>query len=225
MNWLCGPRGPLGERGNYVKKQLLNRLRGPGLEQRSALLCLAACFAAGAVGGCFFAGALDADAATSLFDYFGVYFASIENGQALHLSLLSAVWEVVRWPLLAFVLGFTALGVVGLPVAFCVRGFLLSYAVSVLVRLYGAIGLVAALAVFGFSGFFILPALFTLGVDAFRGAGSMTENLLGDSRRTLSPGQGRLFRAGCCSLLLALAAALQFQLTPALLSAAAELLQ
>lgn len=209
-----------------MKKQLLNRLRGPGLEQRSALLCLAVCFAAGTVGGCFFAGALDEDAATSLFDYFGGYFASIESGQALHLSLLSAVWEVVRWPLLAFVLGFTALGVVGLPVAFCVRGFLLSYAVSVLVRLYGVIGLVAALAVFGFSGFFVLPALFTLGVDAFRGAGSMTENLLGDnSRRTFSPGQGRLYRAGCCSLLLALAAALQFQLTPALLSAAAELLQ
>lgn len=208
-----------------MKKQLLNRLRGPGLEQRSALLCLAVCFAAGAVGGCFFAGALDEDAATSLFDYFGGYFTSMENGQVLHLSLLSAVWEVVRWPLLAFVLGFTALGVVGLPVAFCVRGFLLSYAVSVLVRLYGSVGLVAALAVFGVSGFFVLPALFALGVDAFRVAGSMTGNLLGDSRRTFSPGQGRLFRAGFCCLLLAMAAVLQFQLTPILLSAAAGLLQ
>lgn len=208
-----------------MKKQLLNRLRGPGLERCSALLCLAACFAAGAVGGCFFAGALDEDAATSLFDYFGGYFASIESGLTLHFSLLSAVWEVLRWPLLTFVLGFTVLGVVGLPVAFCVRGFLLSYAVSVLVRLYGAAGLVAALAVFGFSDFFVLPALFTLGVDAFRAAGSMAGNLLGDSRRTFSPGQGRLFRTGCCSLLLATAAVLQLQLTPVLLSAAAELLQ
>lgn len=208
-----------------MKKQLLNRLRGPRSEQCSALLCLAVCFAAGAVGGCFFAGALDKDAAANLFDYFGGYFASIEDGQAPHLSLLFSVWEVVRWPLLAFVLGFTVLGVVGLPVTFCVRGFLLSYAVSVLVRLYGTVGLVAALAVFGFSSFFVLPALFTLGVDAFRAAGFMTGNLLGDSRRSFSPGQGRLFRAGCCSLLLAMAAALQFQLTPVLLSAAAGLLK
>lgn len=208
-----------------MKRQLLNRLRGPGLEQRSVLLCLAVCFAAGAVGGCFFAGALDADAATSLLDYFGGYFTSIENGQVLHFSLLSAVWEILRWPLLAFVLGFTVLGVVGLPVAFCVRGFLLSYAVSVLVRLYGSVGLVAALAVFGFSGFLVLPALFTLGVDAFRAAGSMTGNLLGDSRRTFSSGQGRLFRTGCCSLLLAMAAVLQFQLTPVFLSAAAGLIK
>lgn len=206
-----------------MKKQLLNRLRGPGLEQRSALLCLAACFVAGAVGGCFFAGALDEDSATNLFDFFGGYFTSIENGQALHFSLLSAVWEVLRWPLVVFVLGFTVLGVVGLPVAFCVRGFLLSYAVSVLVRLYGAVGLVAALAVFGFSGFFVLPALFTLGVDAFRAAGSMAGNLLGD-RKTFSPGQGRLLRTGCCSLLLAMSAAFQLRLTPVLLSAAAELL-
>lgn len=218
-------RGVRGRKGHYVKKQLLNRLSGPGLEQRSVLLCLAVCFAVGAAGGCFFAGALDEDAATSLLDFFGGYFTSIEHGQVLHISLLSAVWEVLRWPVLTLVLGFTALGVVGLPVAFCVRGFLLSYAVSVLVRLYGSAGLVAALAVFGFSGFFVLPALFTLGVDAFRAAGSMAGSLLGDSRRTFSPGQGRLYRTGCCSLLLAMAAALQFQLTPVLLSAAAGLLQ
>ena len=64
-----------------MKKQL-SRLCGPGLEQRSVLLCLAVCFAAGAAGGCFFSGALDEGAAMSLLDYFGGYFTSIENGQA-----------------------------------------------------------------------------------------------------------------------------------------------
>lgn len=207
-----------------MRKPLLNRLRGPGSEQCSALLCLAVCFTVGAVGGCVFAGLLDADTRTRLLDYFNRYFSAVRESEPFQPPLPSTVWELIRWPLLAFALGFSALGVVGLPVAFCVRGFLLSYAVAVLVRLYGTVGLVSALAVFGVSGFLILPALFTLGTDAFRVAGTMAVKLMGDNRRTYPPGQGRLFRAGCCAALLAVAAVFQLRLTPVLLSVAAGLL-
>ena len=212
-------------KGRHVRKQLLDRLRGPGSEQRSALLCLTVCFAVGAAGGCMFAGLLGADTQTRLLDYFGSYFTALRDSGAIRPSLLSTLWEVVRWPLLAFLLGFTALGVVGLPALFCVRSFLLSYAVAVLVRLYGVMGLLTALAVFGVSGFLVLPALFTLGMDAFRSAGSMAVKLLGDSRQAFPPGRGRLLRAGCCGVLLSAAVALQLQLTPVLLSAAIGLLQ
>lgn len=216
---------PLRRKGRHVRKQLLDRLRGPGSEQRSALLCLTVCFAVGTVGGCVFAGLLGTDTQTRLLDYFGSYFMALRENGAIHPSLLSTLWEVTRWPLLAFLLGFTALGVVGLPVVFCVRSFLLSYAVAVLVRLYGVIGLLTALAVFGVSGFLVLPALFTLGVDAFRSAGSIAVKLMGDSRQSFPPGRGRLLRAGCCGALLSVASAAQIQLTPVLLAAAAGLLQ
>lgn len=211
-------------KGRHVRKQLLDRLRGPGSEQRSALLCLTVCFFVGAVGGCMFAGLLGTDTQTRLLDYFSGYFSALRDSGAVQPSLPSTVWEVARWPLLVFLLGFTALGVVGIPAALCLRGFLFSYAVSVLVRLYGSAGLASALAVFGVSGFLVLPALFVLGVDGFRGAGALLMKLIGDGRRTPSLGQGRLFRAGCCAALLAVAAAFQFRLTPVLLSAAASLL-
>lgn len=207
-----------------MRKRLLDRLRGPGSELQSALLCLTVCFAVGSVGGCIFAGRLDADTQTRLLEYFSNYFAVIDGDEAVGLPLLSAVWEIVRWPLLTFFLGFTALGVIGLPVMFCVRGFLLSYAVAVLVRLYGVTGLAVSLAVFGVSGFLVLPALFTLGVDSFRGAGAMAVKLTGDGRRTFPAGQGRLLRAGCCGVLLAAASVLQLRLTPVLLEAAVKLL-
>ena len=214
----------LRRKGRHVRKRLLDRLRGPDSELRSALFCLTVCFAVGAVGGCVFAGRLGADTQTRLLDYLGSYFAVLDGDEAIGLSSFSAVWEIVRWPLLAFVLGFTALGVVGLPVVFSVRGFLLSYAVAVLVRLYGVTGLMVSLAVFGVSGFLVLPALFTLGVDSFRGAGAMAVRLMGDGKRAFPPGRGRLLRAGCCGVLLAAASAFQLQLTPVLLAAAAKLL-
>lgn len=215
---------PSRRKGHYVRKQLLDRLRDPGSERRAALLCLTVCFAVGAAGGCVFAGLLGTDTQMRLLDYFSSYFSSLGSSEAFRPSLFAAVWEVVRWPLLAFTLGFTALGVVGLPVMFCLRGFLLSYAVAVLVRLYGFAGLVSALAVFGVSGFLVLPALFILGVDAFRAAGSITVKLLGDSRKNAPAGQGRMLRAGCCSAILTVAAAFQVRLAPAWLSAAAVLL-
>lgn len=202
----------------------MDRLRGPDSELQSALFCLTVCFTVGIVGGCVFAGHLGADTQTRLLDYFCTYFAVLGGDETAVSSSLSAVWEIIRWPLLTFVLGFTALGVIGLPVVFSVRGFLLSYAVAVLVRLYGVTGLAISLAVFGVSGFLVLPALFTLGVDSFRGAGAMAVKLMGDGRRGFPPGRGRIFRAGCCGALLAVAAALQLQLTPALLAAAAKLL-
>lgn len=207
-----------------MRKRLLDRLRGPGPELQSALLCLTVCFAVGSVGGCIFAGRLGADTQTRLLDYFSSYFAVLEGDEALGIPSLSAVWEIIRWPLLTFFLGFTALGVLGLPIMFCIRGFLLSYAVAILVRLYGISGLAVSLAVFGVSGFLVLPALFTLGVDSFRGAGAMAVKLAGESKRAFSPGQGRLLRAGCCCALLAVASILQLRLTPVLLEAAAKLL-
>lgn len=201
-----------------MRKRLL---RGPDSELRSALLCLTVCFAVGSAGGCIFAGRLGPDTQTRLLDYFGGYFTAIlDESEAVSPSALSAVWEILRWPVLTFLLGFTALGVVGLPAVFCVRGFLLSYAAAVLVRLYGVTGLAVSLAVFGVSTFLVLPALFILGVDSFRGAGTLAVRQAGEAGRT----PGRLMRAGCCGVLLAVASALQLRLTPVLLAAAVKLL-
>lgn len=205
-----------------MRKRLLTRLHSPVTEQNAALLCLTVCFTAGVIGGCCFAGALGADAGTRLMDCFGGYFDTLKLESIALPSLPATVWELVRWPLLSFLLGFTALGVVGLPIAFCIRGFLLSYSVSVFVRLYGNAGLPAALAVFGVSAFLALPALFALGADAFRSSGVLAWKLMGGSKTAHQPLQGRLFRACFCLALLVMAVLLQTRLTPVLLTAAVK---
>lgn len=204
-----------------MKKPLLDRLSRPGAEHLSALLCLTVSFSAGAVCGCLFAGLLGANAQTHLFGYLDGYFELLRSSEPVRSSLLTAAWELLRWPLLVFVLGFTALGVVGLPVAFFARGFLLSYAVSVLVRIYGGVGLVTALSVFGISGFWVLPAMFTLGVDAFRHAGALTGK---SSGRAAPPGRVRLLRACVCCAALLVGVFLQVRLMPVLLKAATGLI-
>lgn len=207
-----------------MKKPLLDCLSRPGAEHLSALLCLTVSFSVGAVCGCLFAGLLGANVQMHLFGYLDSYFALLHGGEPVHSSLLTAAWELLRWPLLVFALGFTVLGVVGLPVTFCARGFLLSYAVSVLVRIYGGVGLITALSVFGISGFWVLPAMFTLGVDAFRHACALSGRSFGEARRAVPLGRARLLRVCACCAALLVGIFLQVRLMPVLLKAAAGLI-
>lgn len=210
--------------GRGVKKRFTHMTDGSGLDQLSVVLCLTVCFAVGALAGCFFAGVLGADAQIHLAAYLGDYFTVIRDGETVLPSLFSTVWELCRWSVLAFILGFTALGAVGVPAVFLVRGFLLSYSAAVFVRLFGTAGMAAAVLVFGVSGVFGLPALFVLGADALGSAGALAAAFWGDGKRPALLWRGRLIHAGGCALLLAAGAGVQLWLTPVLLRTAAELL-
>lgn len=190
----------------------------------SVLIFLTVCFGAGALAGCFFAGLLGLDAQTQLSAYLNGYFTVLRGGEVILPSLFSTVWELCRWPALVFLLGLTALGAVGIPVVFGVRGFLFSYSVSVFVRLFGGSGLLAALAIFGVSGFFTLPALFLLGTGGFGSARVLAGALLGEGRHGSPFHRGYFVRAGGCCVLLAAGVLLQSWLTPVLLRAAAGLI-
>lgn len=207
-----------------MRRRSLSKLDGLGLGQLPGLVCLTVCFAVGAVAGCLFAGALGEASQVRLTAYLRDYLTALRDGDVILPSLFSTVWELSRWPLLAFLLGFTALGVPGLPAVFLVRGFLMSYSAAVFVRLFGGAGLLAALGAFGVSGLFSLPALFILGVDALGSAGALAGGIVGESRRAPLLRPGQLARAGGCCGLLALGAAAQSWLTPVLLRTAAELL-
>lgn len=204
-----------------MKKRFAHMTHGSEQGRLSVLLCLTACFAAGVLAGCFFAGVLGAEAQRHLCAYLGDYFAGLRDGELVAPSLFSTVWELCRWPLLVFVLGFTALGAVGVPVVFLVRGFLLSYSVSVFVRLFGVAGLAAAATVFGVCALFVLPVLFVLGADAMGSAWAQASVFWGEHPVVFWP--GRLVHAGGCALLLAAGTGVQLWLTPVLLRTAAGL--
>ena len=183
------------------------------LDGVTRLAILAVCFGLGALGGFLFS-ALSGDS-VELMDYLQQYFQSAGQGGGLEPSLAATVWDLVRWPLAAFLLGLVPLGAVGVPLLMGGRGFLLAFAAATFARLFHLPGVAAALAVFGVTLLVAVPVLFVVAEDAFRqslsrlpGAPSVpihwTERI-----QALAP----------CAGLLVLAAALQQTVMPALFSA------
>ena len=176
------------------------------------LAVLAACFGAGAVGGSLFS--MAGGESPELLGYLQQYFQSAGQGGGLEPSLGATIWDLVRWPLAAFLLGLTPIGAVGIPLLMGGRGFLLAYAATTFARLFHLPGMAAALAVFGVTALMAVPVLLAVAADAFRQALSRLPGApsppahWSEQAGTLAP----------CAGLLVLAAALQQTVMPALFS-------
>lgn len=168
---------------------------------------------AGALGGFFFSAVFGESA--ELLDYLQRYFQLVGSAGGSDPSPLASVWDMVRWPLFAFLLGYSAFGTVGLPLLMAVRGFMLSFAAATLVRLLGLPGLAAALVSFGITALIAIPVLFVVARDAFR----QSLNCLSGAPASSVAWSARLKSLAPCSGLLILAAALQQTVMPALLTA------
>ena len=177
------------------------------------LAVLAICFGLGALGGFLFS-ALNGDS-PELIVYLQQYFRSAGEGDGLEPSLAAVVWDLLRWPLAAFLLGLVPAGAVGVPLLMGARGFLLAFAATTFARLFYLPGLAAALAAFGVTVLVAVPVLFVVAEDAFRQSlcrlpGAASDPVgWGERVRALAP----------CVGLLVLAAALQRTVMPVLFSA------
>ena len=142
----------------------------------SVLLFLSICFLSGVVLGCIFASYSTVNVNSGLLEYIERYLALAQEDHVEWPSFFSVFLEVSRWPLAAGVLGLTLLGVVAVPFLFFIRGFLLSYAVSIFVCLLGRDGFMLAVAIFGVSALFSVAALFVIGAQAFTCGRVMNES-------------------------------------------------
>ena len=176
------------------------------------------CFCGAGIAGCLAVSGMGADGVSSLGGYLSGYLSLVTAGDAAAPSVWSAGWELCRWPLLAFLLGFTALGAAALPVVFCIRGFLLGYAVAAFVRVFGSRGLLLAFAVFGMTALVSVPVLFCVGCASFRSSLGLASGMLAE-RRTVQPLMERLGVLIPCGGLLLLAVVLQCSLMPQILAA------
>lgn len=182
---------------------------------------LGAAFLAGGTAGCLAAVWMDAAGAQALAGYLTACFrCAVEELQAP--EFWSVVWEQFRFPLAAFVLGFTAIGVVGLPVLFCVRGFLFSFSAACFYRLLGPEGFFCALCLFGLPAVLWAPALFVLGSQGMLGAWGMLRRGLGEGSWPLPYGPDYFFRCGLCAGAAALCVALELFVLPDLFESAAR---
>ena len=176
------------------------------------LTVLAACFGAGAVGGFLFSAAGGEN--PELLGYLQQYFQSAGQGSGLQPSLGATIWDLVRWPLAAFLLGLIPIGAIGVPLLMAGRGFLLAFAATTFARLFHLPGMAAALAAFGVTALMAVPVLFVVAADAFRQSLSRLPG-------APSPPAHWSEQAGAlapCAGLLVLATALQQTLMPALFS-------
>lgn len=185
----------------------------PTWDGLSRLAVLGVCFLVGVLGGFFFS--VLGGESLELLDYLQRYFHLAGYGGGLDPTLLSVVWDIFRWPLMAFLLGFTALGMVGIPLLLLIRGFLLSFAATTFVRLFGLPGLAASLAAFGVTVLLTVPVLFVVSLDSFR---QSLDRLPGSSLPP-TPWDYRAAVLAPCAGLLVLATALQRTVMPAVFTA------
>lgn len=186
-----------------------------------ALTVTAVCFFLGGLAGCLLAAQVDGGGSESLAAYLEGFLQASVDGAVETPGLPVLIWETVRWPLLAALLGFTALGLLGLPVLFLTRGFLMGFSIAAFVRLFGSGGCLLAVLVFGVSGVFSLPALFVLGVQSLVAARSLAGRFSGERRAPSPYGRAYFLRWGVCAGALFMCVVLEAFAVPALLAGAA----
>ena len=188
-----------------------------------ALVVLSAAFLLGGVAGCALAACVGGGGSESLTTYIQGYWSAAQAGLTEPPALPAVIWETVRWPGLTVLLGFTALGFIGIPVLFAVRGFLLSFTISSFVRMFGMAGGGMAFLLFGITSLFALPALFVLGVQGFSACYTLACQAVGDGKRS-RPYTGVYFlRCGLCAGVLAFSILVEVVVVPTLLPALAGL--
>ena len=106
-------------------------------------------------------------------------------------ALLSTAVLYLRYPLLAFLLGFASVGVILLPCTALAFGFFLSFSVCCFTAAFGAHGVVLTLAVFGLRCLVTLPCFFLLAAASLETSTALAGVSFGRGRRLRAVVYGR----------------------------------
>lgn len=138
----------------------------PGL-----ILC-GALFLCGCVAGTFSSGFVRDGLA--LTQYFSEYLSLEQGGSFIDPSFFSVLADTFKYPLAVFALGFSMLGIIGIPIIAGVKGYILAFSVSVMVRLYGGDGVLLALSLFAVGTLISIPCFLIMCAQAFRASCLLT---------------------------------------------------
>lgn len=190
--------------------------------QGASLVILGGLFLLGGAAGGIFAGLAQEEGALELGDYLSGYLSLAAAG-SVERPFLPLMWEQLRYLLAAAVLGLTAIGVVGLPLLFCIRGFFFCFSVGCFFRVFGGAGLLPALVLFGMPALVWAPGFFLAGTQGLRNAYGLLRRVLGEGRYELPASQPAYWaRMGLCCVLFLICGALEYGVLPVLLRAAAR---
>ena len=133
---------------------------------RTRLYILCLFFAAGMLAGHLACRAVPSDDLTALRSYV-VGYAQLSSEERGCAGLAQVVWVYFRYPAAAFLLGFTAWGVMLIPLVCAAQGFFLSFAVQCFAAALGRQGVALALAALGLRCLFTVPCLLAIASDSF----------------------------------------------------------
>lgn len=190
----------------------------PTGEGASALVVTAAFFALGGLAGCFLALWAAGNGLSAMSAYLERFLTVAQEGTLQNPAFFELLWRALRWPLAAFLLGFTALGFLGVPVLASLRSFYLAFSIAAFAQAYGRGGLMAAFLLLGVPALAYVPAFFLLSTQSFSAACSLATRGSGQGRRELPYHRDYFFRCGMCAAAVCVGLCVERYLVPALMT-------
>ena len=184
------------------------RLAATGQDFWFRLLLLAFFFVCGAVFGQALSAHGAEDTARELREYLEGYLSLSREGDGFWESLPSSLFLYLRYPVLAFLLGYLGAGIVLLPLSAAAFGFSLSFSVCCFTAAFGGAGALLAPAGFGIRSLASVPGFFLLAVPALHSAALRSPLSFGRGKRVASAGNDTGRWKGLCAVSAALLAAL-----------------
>ena len=190
----------------------------------AALIIMAVVFVIGGFSGCALVGQADGGGEAALNRYLDGFLDVASSGEMAKPGFVLMLWKAIRWPLVSFILGFTPIGLIGIPVLFLIRAFLLSFSIASFYHVSGTEGLLFALIIFGITGFIYIPILFMLGIQSFLRSGTIIGRITGEARRVAGLKRSDIICSFICIFVLFLSCVFEYSTGPAILKIAAEML-
>ena len=178
-------------------------------------------FSIGGIWGCIAGGMVSGENGDQM-ALFLMHYLETAATEGVPVHRVSVLWQQVKFPLCISILGFTALGVVGIPIIIGMKGFFLGYGMTCFCRVLGVSGILPSFILLGLPALVWAPALFVLGAQSFLAAVVLLSRTLG-ARNDIAPYTKLYFiRSGLCGAAVMGAVALECFAIPTILSAAAR---
>ncbi len=106
------------------------------------------------------------------------------NGATAY-SFSKSYLNLIKYPAIIFLLGYTALGIIAIPISVSIKGFFISFSVSSIIQAFGFSGFWAALAMFGLQTMVSIPCIIITASFSFEISRLFT-NVLHRSKKQVS---------------------------------------
>ena len=206
-----------------MRKNILKIWDLPSNGATAALIIMAIVFLVGGFAGCTLAGQSDSAGDAALSRYLDGFLNVAVSDDLIKPKFIFLLWKTIRWPLFIFFLGLTPIGLIGIPVLFLVRAFLLSFSIASFYHVSGTEGLVFAFFIFGITGIIYIPILFVLGIHSFLRTGITIGRITGESKRISTTKHSDTVLYCVCFFVLILCCFIEFSSGPTVLKGAVEL--